>query len=457
MFGLGAPASPPPRRSSPAAPRSSPATIAPPACRRRAEAGLKTADLKDSELGDIRGAGAGARRAADPSRAALVRAAAQARRRRGHRRHRAVLRERARAGFDVPFIAITGTNGKSTTTALTRTSCAQPAATCRSAATSAPPCCRSSDFAPGRLYVIECSSYQIDLAPSLDATRRHPAQRHARSPRPPRHHRELRGREGAAWSQGAEHAVVGVDDDWCRDIAEGLRKHARVPIAVSAHLGAARLPIATSASRHEASCCAGAVRHGDRRSRRHRRLARRAQRRERLRHRRGDALAAASRCAPTNRRGADDASRALPHRLEELGRQGRTLFVNDSKATNADCAEKALVVVPRRHLLDPRRQAESGRHHEPRRALCARQQSLPDRRGDGGVRRDARRQGRLRALRHAGGGDGRGRPRCRCGRWRASRSCCCRPACASFDQFRNFEVRGEAFRALVAALPGMRA
>jgi UDP-N-acetylmuramoylalanine--D-glutamate ligase len=29
------------------------------------------------------------------------------------------------------------------------------------------------------------------------------------------------------------------------------------------------------------------------------------------------------------------------------------------------------------------------------------------------------------------------------------------PACASFDQYRNFEVRGEAFRALVTALPGI--
>jgi UDP-N-acetylmuramoylalanine--D-glutamate ligase len=29
------------------------------------------------------------------------------------------------------------------------------------------------------------------------------------------------------------------------------------------------------------------------------------------------------------------------------------------------------------------------------------------------------------------------------------------PACASFDQFRNFEVRGDHFRALVLKLPGI--
>jgi UDP-N-acetylmuramoylalanine--D-glutamate ligase len=29
------------------------------------------------------------------------------------------------------------------------------------------------------------------------------------------------------------------------------------------------------------------------------------------------------------------------------------------------------------------------------------------------------------------------------------------PACASFDQHRNFEVRGDAFRVLVLALPGL--
>jgi UDP-N-acetylmuramoylalanine--D-glutamate ligase len=37
----------------------------------------------------------------------------------------------------------------------------------------------------------------------------------------------------------------------------------------------------------------------------------------------------------------------LPHRMEEVGCLGRVLFINDSKATNADSTEKALTSWPR--------------------------------------------------------------------------------------------------------------
>ena len=37
----------------------------------------------------------------------------------------------------------------------------------------------------------------------------------------------------------------------------------------------------------------------------------------------------------------------LPHRMEEVGRKGKVLFINDSKATNADSTEKALTSWPR--------------------------------------------------------------------------------------------------------------
>src|SRR5690606_35890916 len=40
-------------------------------------------------------------------------------------------------------------------------------------------------------------------------------------------------------------------------------------------------------------------------------------------------------------------SPGLPHRMEEVGRAGRVLFINDSKATNADSTEKALAAFPR--------------------------------------------------------------------------------------------------------------
>jgi len=131
-------------------------------------------------------------------------------------------RERAKIAPDAPFVAITGTNGKSTTTALT-------AHILRSAGRDvqmggnigtaildlAPP-------ARDRVHVIEMSSFQIELTPSLapsvgvllnispDHLDRHGTMEH---------YAALKARLVAH----AEHPVIGEDDDWCRDIAERLR------------------------------------------------------------------------------------------------------------------------------------------------------------------------------------------------------------------------------------------
>ena len=79
-------------------------------------------------------------------------------------------RERALQAPDAPFIAITGTNGKSTTTALAAHILkaagrdAQMGGNIgRAVMTLDPP-------RPNRYYVVECSSYQVDLAPSINPT-----------------------------------------------------------------------------------------------------------------------------------------------------------------------------------------------------------------------------------------------------------------------------------------------
>ncbi len=104
-----------------------------------------------------------------------------------HRRHRIVLPRTREHCPHAPFIAITGTNGKSTTTALiahilsaSRPRRAMGGNIGRAILTLDPPTI-------GRVYVVECSSFQIDLAPTIRPSVGVLLQRHAGSPRPPRH------------------------------------------------------------------------------------------------------------------------------------------------------------------------------------------------------------------------------------------------------------------------------
>ena len=118
---------------------------------------------------------------------------------------------------------------------------------------------------------------------------------------------------------------------------------------------------------------------------------------------------------------------------------------------------RACAVVLCRYFLDRRRQAEARRHHRPRRIFPAHPQGLSDRRGRAGICRHARRP---RAAR-----DQRRRSMSRSPMPRATRRrpgladpvVLLSPACASFDQYRNFEIRGARFRELVMALPRRQA
>ena len=143
----------------------------------------------------------------------------------------------------------------------------------------------------------------------------------------------------------------------------------------------------------------------------------------------------------------------LAHRMEQVGRQGRVLlrqrFQGHQRRLRRPGAGLLL-----RHFLDRRSQAEDRRAFLAHRLLPAHPQGLSDRRGGGPVRRRARRTtphvvaGTLEravalAARDAAAADV------------AEPVVLLSPACASFDQYCNFEVRGDAFRELVLALPGL--
>jgi UDP-N-acetylmuramoylalanine--D-glutamate ligase len=134
--------------------------------------------------------------------------------------------------------------------------------------------------------------------------------------------------------------------------------------------------------------------------------------------------------------------------MEEVGRLGRVLFVNDSKATNADAAEKALLSFRDIHWILGGRPKAGG--VEPLRPLFPRvaKAYLIGEASDEFARTlqgavPFERAGTLCAALEAAAGDA--------ARSEASEpAVLLSPACASFDQFANFEARGDAFRTHVA-------
>jgi UDP-N-acetylmuramoylalanine--D-glutamate ligase len=140
----------------------------------------------------------------------------------------------------------------------------------------------------------------------------------------------------------------------------------------------------------------------------------------------------------------------LAHRIEDVGRLGKVRFVNDSKAINADAAERALVCFPDIFWIAGGKPKEGGIEplspHFPRirkAYLIGEAAEAFARTLDGKVPYEI--SGTLdMALEHAAADAARAPL--------ANPVVLLSPACASFDQFKDFEARGDAFRDRVSRL-----
>jgi UDP-N-acetylmuramoylalanine--D-glutamate ligase len=350
-------------------------------------------------------------------------------------------RERRASAPRAPFVAVTGTNGKSTTTALVGHVLSAAGREVAVGGNLGTPILSLAPPAAQRTHVIECSSYQIDLAPTLDPTvgillnvTPDHLDRHGTLA----NYAAIKERLVAGVEDGGT-AVIGVDDELCAGAADRIeraRKHV-VRVSVQRKLpngiyrDGTRLMVGADSSVdlsgvgslrgvHNAQNAAAAYA---------------AARTLGLAH---ETIEAGLRSFP-----------GLAHRMEEVGRKGRVLFVNDSKATNADAAAKALASFPNIFWIAGGRAKEGGIDSlaeffprirkayligEAAPAFAARLRGVPHEIADTLERavplaaRDAEASGLAEPV------------------------VLLSPACASFDQYRNFEVRGDAFKQAVRQL-----
>ena len=142
----------------------------------------------------------------------------------------------------------------------------------------------------------------------------------------------------------------------------------------------------------------------------------------------------------------------LPHRTEEVARSGHVVWVNDSKATNPDSADKSLGSFPCIFWIAGGK-AKPGGFASLRaslggvRAAYLIGAAAAEIAADLGDLVPVHVVGTLDAAVHAASAAARTADA-------AEAVVLLAPACASFDQFANFEARGDAFRALAVAEAG---
>ena len=344
-----------------------------------------------------------------------------------------------------PVIAITGTNGKSTTTALAGhilNACGFNAQIGGNIGTSvlelSPPAAKT-------IYVLEVSSYQIDLAPGLkpdvavltNITPDH-IDRHGSL--------EAYAAVKARLLQQAAGgiSVVGVDDAHASAIYTGISGSGQLAVPVSVGKVLGRGIFVLDGALYDAQG-GRANRVVDLPTAAHLPGAHNWQ---------NAALAyAATKTYARDTRAVASAIVDFPglaHRIEDVGRIGTVRFVNDSKATNADAAERALVCFQDIFWIAGGRAKEGGieslaRHFPRVRKAYLIGEAAKEFANTLGGTVPFEISGTLAAAIASASADA-----ARSGA--AAPVVLLSPACASFDQFRDFEHRGDEFRSLVSKL-----
>ncbi len=353
-------------------------------------------------------------------------------------------RERRKQCPSAPLIAITGTNGKSTTTALIAHLLKALGRDVQLGGNIGTPVLELDPPQPGRHYVVECSSYQIDLAPTLDATvgiHMNLSPDHLDRHGSMENYAAIKERLVA----GAKVAVVGIDDRLSSAIADRLEL-ARKPVCRIAgekeltngiYARHGRLIEAHDGSQIEVALLGG------------------------IDSLRGDhngqnaaAAFAALRALEIPAAQIAEALKTFPglhHRMEVVEKKGRVLYINDSKATNADAAARALASFDRIYWIAGGRAKAGGisslDEYFPK---IAKTFLIGEAAQDFAKTLDGRVPFKIsgtltQAVQDAAAEaaeDGA-----------AEIAILLSPACASFDQFPNFELRGAAFVDAVRALP----
>ena len=360
-------------------------------------------------------------------------------------------RERAKSGGECPLVAITGTNGKSTTTALIAHILSSAGRDAQVGGNIGVPVLALAPFTPRRIYVLEVSSYQVDLAPSLHATvgiLLNVTEDHLDRHGTMENYAALKALVPAAVEAGGT-AVVGVDDRYTRDAANRIARAGKhlVRVSVEAPLRdgyfaeGTRILSATAGKAHAVAQLAGI---GSLRGR----------------HNAQNASAAVAACValgldlPEIQKGLVSFP-GLAHRMQPVASKGNVLFVNDSKATNADSTAKALASFTDIFWIAGGRAKTGGidslAEYFPRIAkayLIGEAANEFARTLDGRVAYE--KTGVLSAAVDAAARDA-------AASGLKEAVVLLSPACASFDQYPNFEVRGKAFVDLVRAIPGINA